>query len=173
LSSGMVLLFAGMFLREVMPNRPTAIAQVLLTSHPCPVSGLAFCELASTKQDERRIRLYVVMDTDSNANGSSNRPSGGDGYSNSTSGAGAGASSTQIVAESRASTGGAGSGSGAAANGSNGDLTGLQADVSSAGLSSVGIIVFDTSTVITPNGIAPSPKRRPPQVMHVLIVCAA
>jgi hypothetical protein len=59
--SGTVLLFSGMFLKENTQGRPPAPI-ALMPRHKYQITGLHFCELALTKNNERRIRLFVVLD---------------------------------------------------------------------------------------------------------------
>lgn len=72
-SNGTVTLFSGNFLKEFSSGK-VASPQILLQNHPCPVSGLHFCQLPSVKPNERRIRLFVVFDTAARAVGSDGRP---------------------------------------------------------------------------------------------------
>ena len=62
-STGAVLFFSGNFFKEGNLGRQQH-PQVLLQSHASPVSGLHFCELISSKPNDRRIHLYAVLDTE-------------------------------------------------------------------------------------------------------------
>lgn len=66
-STGTVSLFSGPFLKDTPLGR-YATPQILLPTHPCPVSALHFCELSSHRAGERRIRLYTVFDTSKRQN---------------------------------------------------------------------------------------------------------
>jgi hypothetical protein len=61
--NGAVILFAGKYLQEVSstPIRNSAFT-TLLSSHAYPCSSLHFCEVASKRTADRRIRLFAVMD---------------------------------------------------------------------------------------------------------------
>lgn len=74
-STGMVVLFAGAFLSDdalgkQITGQLLQSAQVYTSPNEhiqpryIPVSGLHFCELVSLRRVERRVRLYVVMDTE-------------------------------------------------------------------------------------------------------------
>ncbi len=71
--SGTVLLFSGMFLKENTQGRPPAPI-ALLPRHKYQVTGLHFCELAITKNNERRIRLFAVLDGASDETETSQKP---------------------------------------------------------------------------------------------------
>ena len=71
----MVVLFSGAFLSDdalgkQITGQLLQSAQVYTPPHEhiqpryVPVSGLHFCELVSLRRAERRVRLYVVMDTE-------------------------------------------------------------------------------------------------------------
>lgn len=61
-TSGTLLLYSGAFLKETLAARHSS-PQVLMQSHGCPISALHFCELSSTKPNDKRVRLFAVMDT--------------------------------------------------------------------------------------------------------------
>lgn len=60
-STGKVLLYTGLFLKESSQRQTTP--NELLAGHFAPVSGLYFTEVHSIKNDERKIKLVAVMDT--------------------------------------------------------------------------------------------------------------
>jgi hypothetical protein len=154
-TTGMVVLFCGAFLSDDNNALGKQVTGQLLQSaqiHPpeansgpsghagpryVPVSGLHFCELVSLRRTERRVRLYVVMDTERMAETAG--PGGR--------GSGSGSSS------------GSGSGSGSSSSSSGGGCSVLLGSKDASALSeAVGIVVFDTSMVMTPQAALTLPS---------------
>jgi hypothetical protein len=61
-STGKILLFTGLFLRENTQTR-SLMPSVVLSQHFAPVSSLYFSEIGSGTGEERKIKLFAVMDT--------------------------------------------------------------------------------------------------------------
>lgn len=71
-STGKILLFTGFFLRENSQGKTVAPA-VIHPSHFAPVSSLYFCEIGSGYGDDRKVKLFAVMNTPETV-GEDNKP---------------------------------------------------------------------------------------------------
>jgi hypothetical protein len=61
-STGKILLFTGFFLKDLGQGKPIA-PSTIHQSHFAPVSSLYFCEIGSGYGEERKIKLFAVMNT--------------------------------------------------------------------------------------------------------------
>lgn len=62
-SNGRVVLYPGPFFKDSTQSRPGAPTVLFQPNHGAPVSSLYFCEFTSKSQDERKVKLFVVLDT--------------------------------------------------------------------------------------------------------------
>jgi hypothetical protein len=61
-STGTLLLFSGYFLKDNVQTRPPPPVALML-NHKFPISGLNFCEIPTNKLNDRKIRLFTVLDS--------------------------------------------------------------------------------------------------------------
>ncbi len=66
-SNGGIMHFTGSFLKDGGAQIRAIQPVFLLQAHKYPVSELFFCELATSKPNERRVRLFAVMNSSSTA----------------------------------------------------------------------------------------------------------